>query len=209
MWKMNTVQLLMASVVVRCTNLPGLFGASSHGLGKLPGLGEKLNYMWLPTIDAKCIIVSPELGLCEYDWKADQLATDNYLNWASTHLPEALVKREFSDMSSMQAKQRKDSVGHISKKARTGSVLSVSIDDNSTHPSDNTLNFTPGLPPINSTTSASVPVAVPTITIPMVTHATSMPVVILPHTCDDPHHHCIYSTHHHTSNDPHDPHFWW
>ena len=46
----------------------------------------------------------PELGLCECDWKADQLATDNYLNWASTHLPEALVKREFSDMSSMQTK---------------------------------------------------------------------------------------------------------
>jgi len=124
----------------------------------------------------------PELGLCEYDWKADQLATDNYPNWASTHLPEALVKREFSDMSSMQAKRRKDSVGHISKKARTGSVLSVSIDDNSTHPSNNTLNLAPGLPPINSTTSASVPAAVPTITIPTVTHATSMPVVILPHT---------------------------
>ena len=119
----------------------------------------------------------PELGLCEYDWKADQLATDNYPNWASTHLPEVLVKREFSDTSSMQAKRRRDSVGHISKKARTGSVLSVSNDDNSTHPTDDPA---PSLPPIDSTTSASVPVAVSTITIPMATHPTSIPVVTLP-----------------------------
>jgi hypothetical protein len=121
----------------------------------------------------------PELGLCEYDWKADQLATDNYPNWASTHLPEVLVKREFSDMSSMQATRRKDSVGHISKKARTGSVLSVSNDNNSSHPTDDPAL---SLPPIDSTTSASVPAAVSTITIPTATHPTSIPVVTLPPT---------------------------
>ncbi|KAF8798239.1 hypothetical protein BYT27DRAFT_7042808, partial [Phlegmacium glaucopus] len=28
----------------------------------------------------------PKLGLCEFDWKAEQLATDNYPNWASNNL---------------------------------------------------------------------------------------------------------------------------
>ena len=46
----------------------------------------------------------PELGLCKYDWKADQLATDNYPNWVSNHLQDMLVKRESSDTSSMQTK---------------------------------------------------------------------------------------------------------
>ena len=122
----------------------------------------------------------PELGLCEYDWKADQLATDNYPNWASTHLPEVLVKREFSDGSSTQTKRRKDSVGHISKKAKTGSVLSVPNNDNPTHPINDALKPAPSLPLIDPATSANVSAAVPAITIPATTHATSVPVVIPP-----------------------------
>ena len=68
----------------------------------------------------------PELGLCEYDWKADQLATDNYPNWISNRLQEVPVKRESSDTLLMQTKRRRDSVGHISKKARTGTVVKTS-----------------------------------------------------------------------------------
>jgi hypothetical protein len=130
----------------------------------------------------------PELGLCEYDWKADQLATDNYPNWISNRLQEVPVKRESSDTSSMQTKRRRDSVGHISKKARTGTVPSVSIDDNSTHLTDGALNPTPSLPPIDSTTSASmpsssatVPATVPTITVHAATD-TSIPAAIPPPT---------------------------
>ena len=45
-----------------------------------------------------------ELGLCKYDWKADQLATDNYPNWVLNHLQDILVKGESSDVSSIQTK---------------------------------------------------------------------------------------------------------
>ena len=75
----------------------------------------------------------PELMLCEFDWKAEQLATDNYPNWASNNLLE-VVKEELPDI---QTKRRGDSVDRISKKART------------------TLPSGPG--PGRITTSASIP----------------------------------------------------
>ena len=124
----------------------------------------------------------PELGFCEYDWKADQLATDNYPNWVSNHLQEVPVKRESSDISSMQTKQCRESAGHMSKKARTGSVPSGSIDDHSTYPTDDALNPTPSLLPIDPTTSASAlsmpsSATVPT-TIPAVIIHAAMPTTI-------------------------------
>lgn len=36
----------------------------------------------------------PELGLCENDWKADQLATENYPFWFSNHVKGIEIKSE-------------------------------------------------------------------------------------------------------------------
>jgi hypothetical protein len=53
----------------------------------------------------------PELRLCAFDWKADQVATDNYPNWASTYLntgrikDEVLGDTESSSLNSVPAKR--------------------------------------------------------------------------------------------------------
>ena len=101
----------------------------------------------------------PELGLCEFDWKAEQLATDNYPNWASHNLQGVSVKMESSTGASASAstsKRRSDSADHISKKAKIESSTPVAV------------NATPsGPPPIDSskiTTSANIP-SVPVLTV--------------------------------------------
>jgi hypothetical protein len=46
----------------------------------------------------------PELRLCTYDWKADQIATDNYPNWALHNLEHHVVKQEDGDPQLLSVK---------------------------------------------------------------------------------------------------------
>ena len=69
----------------------------------------------------------PELRLCGYDWKVDQIATDNYPNWVINHLgpSAAAVKQEDGDSQLLQLKRRQlsDDPGQPSKKRRNGSPM--------------------------------------------------------------------------------------
>jgi hypothetical protein len=98
----------------------------------------------------------PELGLCEFDWKAEQLATDNYPNWASNNLHG--VKMESSDPSLMHSKRRRDSVDHSSKKAKTETIPPTPIDIDSA-PSSN-LNAVSNMP-VNDLGSTISPANIP------------------------------------------------
>jgi hypothetical protein len=70
----------------------------------------------------------PELRLCGYDWKVDQIATDNYPNWVLNRLgPSAApMKQEDGDSQLSQPKRRQLSPepGPQSKKRRNGSPMS-------------------------------------------------------------------------------------
>ena len=72
----------------------------------------------------------PELLLCAYDWKFDQISTDNYPNWALHNLDHHSVKQEDGNHWPLSAKQHKLSKGpgSQSKKKRAASPL-PSIDD--------------------------------------------------------------------------------
>jgi len=98
----------------------------------------------------------PELGLCEFDWKSEQLATDNYPNWASNNLQG--VKIESSDPSLMHSKRRRDSVDRSSKKAKTETLSPTPIDIDSA-PSSN-LNAVSNMP-VNDSSSTISPVNIP------------------------------------------------
>jgi hypothetical protein len=71
-----------------------------------------------------------ELRLCAYDWKVDQIATDNYPNWALHYLDHHAVKQEGGDPRPILAKRRElsEGSGPQSKKKRTASPV-PSIDD--------------------------------------------------------------------------------
>jgi hypothetical protein len=88
----------------------------------------------------------PEFGLCEFDWKAEQLATDNYPNWASNNIQG--VKLESSDSLLTHSKRRRDSVDQVSKRAKTGSISPSPIDVDST-PSSNVISTTANLSPVD------------------------------------------------------------
>ena len=66
----------------------------------------------------------PELRLCAFDWKADQVATDNYSNWAANNLETTRIKDEdHGDTGSSSL----DSVP--AKRPRTWSSTSSSTSD--------------------------------------------------------------------------------
>jgi len=120
----------------------------------------------------------PELALCEFDWKAEQIATDNYPNWASNNLQG--VKLEPSEPSSTHNKQRRDSVGQISKRAKTESIPPTTIDiDSSTNVISNATNLPPIDPGIIITpanilhSSVTQPATLPSITVSV--HTTAPP----------------------------------
>src|SRR6266581_3116192 len=88
-----------------------------------------------------------ELGLCEFDWKAEQLATDNYPNWASNNLQ--VVKGETSNTLLTHTKRCRFSAGHISKKAKIESHFSTSVEADSALATPSSLAAS-SLPPIDS-----------------------------------------------------------
>jgi len=48
----------------------------------------------------------PELGLCEANWKADKVATDNYSHWYRRHiLKKVSVKQESADLAEVPSKR--------------------------------------------------------------------------------------------------------
>lgn len=47
----------------------------------------------------------PELRLCAFDWKADQIATDNYPNWAANNLGTKVKIKNEGDIQSTPAKR--------------------------------------------------------------------------------------------------------
>lgn len=120
----------------------------------------------------------PELALCEFDWKAEQIATDNYPNWASNNLQG--VKLEPSEPSSTHSKRRRDSVDQISKRAKTESIPPTTIDiDLSSNIISNTTNLSPIdpgsiiTPPNVPPSSVAQPTTLPSITVSI--HTTAPP----------------------------------
>jgi hypothetical protein len=47
-----------------------------------------------------------EFALCENDWKADQLATDNYPSWYSNHVKANDIKEETTDSAMLSGSKR-------------------------------------------------------------------------------------------------------
>ena len=97
----------------------------------------------------------PEFALCELDWKAEQLATDNYPNWVANNL--AVVKEESSDTA--QTKRRGDSVDRVSKRPKT--IESDTLPSDTAPPAPSLLANTP-----SSSSVAVVPPMVLTTTTP-------------------------------------------
>jgi len=124
----------------------------------------------------------PELGLCEFDWKAEQLATDNYPNWASNNLQG--VKLEPSDSSLTQMKRRRDSVGQISKKAKTESISSTPIDIDSV-PSSNVVSNATNFPPIDSGSTVTPANTCPS-SVTQRTQPATLPTIVTVHTAAPP-----------------------
>jgi hypothetical protein len=70
----------------------------------------------------------PELSLCDLDWKAEQIATDNYPSWhagkGKKKIKEEEGKSEERGDTQLQAKRsRKGSVTECSKRARVNQIL--------------------------------------------------------------------------------------
>ena len=117
-----------------------------HGAGKAPRSWGKADLDVATHYRREMRRRFPELGLCEFDWKAEQLATDNYPNWASNNFQA--VKSESSEPSLTHNKRRRDSVGHISKRAKTRSISPTPITIDSA-PSSNVVSDTTDFPPID------------------------------------------------------------
>jgi len=66
MWRIYMGLLLMASMLVRCVNLRELFGTSSKALVRLLDVATHYRHEMHRRF--------PELALCEFDWKAEQIA---------------------------------------------------------------------------------------------------------------------------------------
>ena len=78
----------------------------------------------------------PELRLCAYDWKADQIATDNYPNWALHNLENHVVKEEDGDPRLLSVKRRElsevpEPAGKKMRIASPAPSVTNSIDDHS------------------------------------------------------------------------------
>lgn len=78
----------------------------------------------------------PELRLCAYDWKADQIATDNYPNWALHNLENHVVKQEDGDPQLLSVKRRElselpEPAGKKMRIASPAPSVTNSIDDHS------------------------------------------------------------------------------
>jgi len=147
-----------------------------HGAGKAPRSWGKADLDVAAHYRREMRRRFPELGLCEFDWKAEQLATDNYPNWASNNLQG--TKPEPSEPSLTHSKRRRDSVGHISKKAKTETIPPTLIDIDST-PSSNVISNSPvndpgsTISPANIPPSSIIPATAPSIIAPV--HTTAPP----------------------------------
>lgn len=72
-----------------------------------------------------------ELTYCELDWKADQIATDNYPSWYVNWLPKSetvKTKEEDGDTSSHTKRSRKASMKTANKRTKTDDIDEMQID---------------------------------------------------------------------------------
>jgi hypothetical protein len=75
----------------------------------------------------------PELTYCDFDWKADQIATDNYPSWFANWLPKgtgemAQMKEEDGDTGTLTKRSRKASTKTANKRIKTADVDEMQID---------------------------------------------------------------------------------
>jgi hypothetical protein len=154
-----------------------------HGAGKAPRSWGKADLDVAAHYRHEMRRHFPELGLCEFDWKAEQLATDNYPNWASNIFQG--VKLEHTDPSMTQIKRRRDSVGHISKKLKIQVESNPTPKDVDAAPSSNVVNNTTDFPPTSIGSGSTInPDSIPptTVTLP----ATLPSIVVSVHTTAPP-----------------------
>lgn len=86
----------------------------------------------------------PELTFCDLDWKADQIATDNYLSWYVNWHPKSETvqmkaeDREPGENGTNTKRSRKASTKTANKKMKTDDVDKMQIDSETVAPLPNT-----------------------------------------------------------------------
>jgi hypothetical protein len=71
----------------------------------------------------------PELRLCENDWKAELLATENYPSWYNNHHRNSKIKKEDGSSTQLDKKKKRslnqnaDDVDQAAKKQKTATAL--------------------------------------------------------------------------------------
>lgn len=79
----------------------------------------------------------PELGYCDLDWKADQIATDNYPSWYVNWLPKGetvQMKEEDGETGPHTKRSRKASTKTANKRTKIADVDEMHIDSGTRAP---------------------------------------------------------------------------